>query len=98
MHLPECVDHLTPELQQLICGYLGVDDITKTHNDYGPFEEVRGEEIEEMWMLPEEFVTVLELGDNVSTPGFCYGWIVLGTLNGRKIVAEQNASPFLVYY
>lgn len=54
-------------------------------------------DVEEPWDLPEGTAVLLTLTE-VKTIGFTWGCVRLCQIDDMKFVAEQNASPILVYY
>ena len=91
-------DHLSMDLWIMFAGYLEIEKLEDFVMDYKPFE-VDEVEIEELWVLPIDgsWVESLRFGE-VDSPTFTWGWISFGGMNGRKVVTEQCASPFGIYY
>jgi len=81
-------------LEKIYVSFLGEDyeDI-----DWNTIEAMYpGEEIEEVYSLPEDFKVLLELND-VSFPHFAVSYVVMGTWQGKNYIFEQNSSPFMIF-
>lgn len=86
---------------ELIASYLGctLDEVVWGNTMLSEFvnEDDKESWLEEPWSLPEGISVVLELSD-VETQTLAIGWVGLCvTSDGRRFVAECNASPFLFY-
>jgi len=94
---PKMCDWLTEELWSLYKHYLQVSCDSEVEFGYDIFKDdpVYNDPYE-LWEEPEGFETLIYMGD-VRTPGLSVGCISFGTWKGRRIIMEQNASPFAVY-
>ena len=62
------------------------------------FDAVYGQnwDFEEIYTLPKRLKIHLKMTE-VCTENLAVGDIIFGELNGVRIIAEQNASPYLIY-
>lgn len=86
---------------QLITSYLGcvLDEVVWGNTILSEFvnEDKKESWLEEPWSLPNGVSILLEL-ERVETLTLSIGWVGLCvTSDGRRFVAECNASPFLFY-
>jgi len=87
---------LEPPYLNLVLHLLNAHSLDIIQEGYGLFD-LDDSEQEELYNLPPECTMILEFND-VRTPSTSYGYVALMEFRGRRFVAEQNASPFMIYY
>ena len=80
------------EYADVILKFLNVDSIEEIEI----YEGIELDEDGEDWELPDRFI-IDNIINDARSDGFAIGYLAFGHLNGRPMVAEQNASPFGFY-
>ena len=60
-------------------------------------EELFGDTYDELWILPLSVEILYRINECYRSQHFAWGWFGFLEYEGVRYVAEQNASPFIIY-
>jgi len=96
MERPDAFEYNSPEYMGFITSFLNCT-IEEIDTEFDLFEDSEEYDPEEMYLIPSEFETLIEI-DHLHSPTFSWGYVVFGIYKGTRVVIEQNASPLAIYF